>query len=131
MTRTPASAEAPADMRSFRSWAGVIVGPLAWVLQLVLDWGLSEVVACAPATRPPPSILGLPLQTTLLVITLVLLAATILSGLGAWRRLRRLDPSEHRLEHFVAVAGVMTAVLFTIVISAGILPIHLTQGCLP
>lgn len=122
----------PEGPGSVRLWAGVTVGPLAWVAQLVLDWGLSEVIACAPATEPPPTILGVSLPTALLIVTLVLFTATVVSGLGAWAHLRTSERAGiSGVERFLAVAGIMTSVLFAIVIAAGFLPIYLTEGCLP
>lgn len=121
----------PEGPSSLALWAGVAVGPLAWVAQLVLDWGLSEVVACAPATEPPPTVLGVPLQTTLVVLTATLFALTVASGLGAWRYMRgRADTGMPAVEQFLASAGIMTSVLFAIVIAAGFLPIYLSEGCL-
>jgi hypothetical protein len=128
MAQQTTPAEGPA---SFRMWAGVVVGPIAWVLQLILDWGLSEVVACAPATTAPPTLLGVPLLTALLILTSVLLAATIASGVGASSHLRGLGAEASSAERFLSKAGVMTAILFGIVITAGFFPIYLTKGCLP
>lgn len=114
-------------------WAGLLTGPLAWTVQLLADWGLSEVVSCAPAAQEPGTILGLPLNGVVAVLNLALLAATMGSGLlslSCLRAIRRRgDDTPGRRAHWMAVAGLMTAALFTIVIAASFVPVVLVEGC--
>jgi hypothetical protein len=114
-------------------WAGLLTGPLAWTVQLLADWGLSEVVSCAPAAQEPGTILGLSLNGFVAVLNLMLLAATVGSGLlslSCLRAIRRRgDDTPGRRAHWMAAAGVMTAALFAIVITASFAPVVLVEGC--
>lgn len=114
-------------------WTGLLGGPLAWSVQLGLTWALSEIVACSPASSPEGTVFGAPLRTVTGALVAVLAAATVASGIVAYRCLARLrthgDDSPGSRATFMAVAGVMTSVLFTIVITVASVPVLVIGGC--
>ena len=72
-------------------WFGVLGGPVAWAMQLVLTYSLEEWFACSPATTDRGEILGLGVTTVALLITTILTAVAVASGLvslGCYRKLR-------------------------------------------
>jgi hypothetical protein len=115
-----------------RSWIGVLTGPAAWVTQLIGNWVMGEVVACAPASGARGSILGLHVNSLSAVATAVLLALTVAAGVlsfNEWRAVRAEGGEDAETARWLALAGVMTSALFTIVISASFVPIALVGGC--
>jgi hypothetical protein len=107
---------------STRAWIGLIVPPTAWAAQLYLGWAFAEVVACAPANRTFGEVLGLGVDTFTGVLNAVLLAASVLSGVLAVTELRsrrrREDPTPAARATELARAGVISSVLFSILIAA-------------
>jgi hypothetical protein len=113
-------------------WFGAFVGPSAWTVQLIGDWFLGEVIACAPATMPSGSILGLHVNVFTGIVSGVLLALTVLSGVLSYAEHRRLRaqgvwPADPWI--WLAVAGVMSSGLFSILIATSFVPIALIGGC--
>lgn len=113
---------------------GVLTGPSAWTLQLIGDWILGEVIACAPASMPAGSILGAQFNVVAAVLNGVLLALTVLSGALSYAELRGLHRrGGHRLPAdpwaWLAVAGIMSSGLFAILIATSFVPIVLIGGC--
>lgn len=114
----------PIDTRFL--WAGLLAGPVAWVVQLQAVYALS-----AWATeRDRPAALHL--------VSLLCVAATLGGGLLAWRAWRAVGgwptgaeaPAVGRTR-YLAVLGVMTGGLFVIVIVAQWLAVVIlphTQG---
>ena len=114
-------------------WAGVLTGPIAWAVQLVVGYGLEE-IACAPAAQERGEIAGVGVEVIIVALGLVLLAATAASGLGALRCLRTAhadDETPGARASWMAIAGVMTSILFVIVIGAGTAPPLLLDVCAP
>ena len=122
-----------AGHRSRLAWAGVLVGPTAWIVQLFGNWILGEVIACAPANRATGQILGRSLDTVVVAFDVALLALTALSGVGAFLELRRTrtgsDPTPAGWVSWLAGAGVMTSVLFSILILTSFIPLGLIRRC--
>jgi hypothetical protein len=120
------------DRGAAAAWIGVVTGPTAWVLQLLLDWAVGEVVGCAPASRQAGMVLGLDVRVIAAIVSTVLLVATMASGVIAyrrWRSIRRGDVRASEGGAWLAMAGVLTAGLFTIVIAPSFLPIVMIEGC--
>jgi hypothetical protein len=116
------------------AWAGIVVGPTAWALQLYGNWVMGEILACSPANAADAgSILGLPVEVVAGVVNGVLLFATVGSGVLAFLRLRAIraggDSSPADRATWLAVAGVMTSVLFSIVIAMSYVVVALVRGC--
>jgi hypothetical protein len=133
MTNDTAGRGTVPEERSRLAWAGVLTGPIAWIVQLVGNWTLGEVIACAPANRPTGEILGWSVNAVVGVADVVLLGVTVLAGIGSFVELRRIrarsDPTPGARATWLATAGVMTSVLFSILILTSFVPIGLIGGC--
>lgn len=128
--------EAPASRslpRSTFGWLGLLTGPTAWAIQVLTSWGFAEVVACAPANRPTGVILGLDLNAFVGIINAALLGLTALAGVGSYVELRRVrsrsDATPGERATWLATAGVMTSVLFVVVIAVSFVPAGLIGRC--
>ncbi len=102
----------------WRRWVGVLVGPIAWFVRLVVGWLLSE-FACGHRSLLD-SWLG-PLTGLAVItwaITLVFVAATAWSGVVSWRLWKReTKNSDDRVDPigataFLGLTGVISAILF-------------------
>jgi len=125
----PGGAAAP---RSRLAWAGVLTGPIAWIVQLFGSWILGEVIACAPANRATGEILGLHVNAAVAILNGVLLGLTVVAGVASFADLRirtRSDHSPGGRATWLATAGVMTSALFAVLIATSFIPIVLTSGC--
>jgi hypothetical protein len=114
-------------------WLGVLTGPIAWVIQLLTSWAFAEVVACAPATQSMGDVLGIGVNAFVAIVNAVLLGLTALSGVGSYIELRRIraggDPTPGDRATWLATAGVMTSILFTMLIAVSFVPAELIAGC--
>ena len=132
----PTAPETPRGDRTSRStwgWLGLLVGPTAWAVQLTANWAFGEVIACSPAARPAGDILGIEVNAFNAIVNVVLLAVTVISGVGALVELRRIrsrpDETPAQRATWLATAGVMTAARFTLLIAVSFIPLGLIQGC--
>jgi hypothetical protein len=119
--------------RSTWGWLGLLVGPTAWAIQLMANWAFGEVIACAPAARPPGAIVGIDVNAFNAIVNAVLLALTVSSGVGSFVELRRIrsrsDTTPAERATWLATAGVMTSALFTLLIAVSFIPLGLIRGC--
>ncbi len=103
-------------------WFGLLGAPLAWSLQELVNVGLAG-HACYPHDVPLAAPLWSQLGGAVLWVEAVALAVCIAAGLVAfasWRRSRNEGPGDaHQLlgggdgrTRFMAMAGIMTSVLF-------------------
>jgi hypothetical protein len=119
---------------SSRLWAGILVGPIAWAIQLGVDWYLAEVVACAPGVSVPGTVGGASLHLVTAVLNAVLLLATIASGWSARGCLvsirRGTDDTPGRRAEWMARSGILLSITFSLLISASyIAMVFTTSGC--
>jgi hypothetical protein len=115
---------------SWLLWAGVLTGPAAWSLQLLINYNLEE-LACSSASQQPGVLVGLGVETFILLVNVVAAAATLVAGLGALSCLRgSKDESTGQRATWMAGAGVMTSVLFLIAILTGFAPTFYLSVCL-
>jgi hypothetical protein len=119
--------------RSTWGWLGLLVGPTAWAAQLMANWAFGEVIACSPAARPVGVVLGVEVNAFNAIVNVVLLALTVVSGVGAFVELRRIrsrpDDTPAERATWLATAGVMTSALFTLLIAVSFIPLGLIRGC--
>jgi hypothetical protein len=113
-------------------WVGVLTGPAAWSLQLLVNYNLEE-LACAPANQDPGRLLGLGVETIVAFTNILLAVATLLAGVAALhcRRVNAKAPAGTTGDRaaWMAVAGVMTSILFLIIILAGFAPPFFLSVC--
>jgi hypothetical protein len=121
-----------ATHRSPWGWAGVLVGPIAWMAQLLLSWAVGEILACGRAVVDPGRVLGIDANAVVAIMNAVLLALTAVAGIGSLvelRAIRRSDPTPGGRATWLATAGVMTSVLFVVLIATSFVPVALIEGC--
>jgi heme/copper-type cytochrome/quinol oxidase subunit 2 len=115
---------------SWMLWVGVLTGPAAWSLQLMINYNLEE-IACGPAAGTRGEVWGIGVGTWILAVDVVLAIATLAAVLVAFRCLRTTadDTSTGNRARWMAVAGVMTSGLFLIVIVSGLAPPFILDVC--
>jgi hypothetical protein len=133
-TRSSAHPITGVERADLLAWAGVLVGPAAWAAQLYGNWAMAEMLACSPGVERPGEILGLPVTTFAAIVNLVLFSATVLAGAASFARLRSVrrredDTPGHRAT-WLPIAGVMTSILFAILIAMSFVVVVLVRGCL-
>lgn len=104
-------------------WFGLIGGPAAWALQGLLGWGIAG-AACNDGTAAWGPLSPGGVRMLLVVLSLAALGAAVASGVGARQWWRGLTPpgrfteavGKQRLE-FMAIAGVLVSIVFSIAIT--------------
>ncbi len=113
-------------------WFGILVGPFAWGLQIVLGYSVEEIV-CAESSHSE-KLVGIGVETVVLGLHVALTALTffgVLVSFRCWRRTAREDPSVGGRAAWMAVAGMMVSVLFLIVVVCGFFPSLFLDVCDP
>jgi hypothetical protein len=107
-------------------WAGILLPPFAWFLHQQLSY-ISVLWACETGR-----------QFILYIATLAMLLLALGGGLIArqtWQRLGRDEPDEAEgvlaRSRFMAVAGVLSSVMFSLVILAQGIPSFILNACEP
>lgn len=121
---------------SSRLWLGILVGPIAWAIQLGVDWYLAEVVACSPGASVYGTVGGASLHLVTAVLNGFLLLATIASGLVARACLHAIrrhgDDSPGRRAEWMARSGILISITFAVAIAASyVAMLFTTSGCVP
>lgn len=114
-------------LRPLRLWLGMLVPPAAWMTQLFALYMLEEFISCTPGSQTPGVILGFGVRGIAVVLTLVTAGATIAAGalaVAAWRETTndRDDPGIGGRGRWMAVAGLMNASLFLLIILLKLAP---------
>jgi hypothetical protein len=121
--------------RSWRLWFAVLGSPLAWFGHLIVNYSLEEWFACSPsADHHQGQILGFSVRTVALTFNSAMVVVAAASGLAAfscWRRLRLAGAGDEGLARarWMAVAGIVEAVLFLPIIFLGFVPPLLLHVC--
>ena len=111
-------------------WFGVLAGPAAWSVQTLIGGELPE-FGCAPGAGPQ-EVYGVGIEAIIRAATGVLAAITVAGGVVSyvcWRRTRAEASSRHDRAAWMALAGVMTNVVFFVVILLGFVPTLYLSGC--
>lgn len=93
---------------------GLAAAPSAWIVQLLVDYGVSARV-CHPGAAPRQDLPAGGEHALLLAINLGCLALALASlgvGLSAWRRL----PADQGRARFLAACGLLSAAIFSVAI---------------
>jgi hypothetical protein len=112
-------------------WAGLLVGPTVWMVQLFGLYALEDLLSCAPASRTPGEILGIHLDAIALAGTAIVAGLTVAAGLGAysgWRQARALG-DEAVGYRWMGIAGIMFSLLFLLVIVIKVAPVLILGVC--
>lgn len=111
-------------------WAGVLTGPAAWSLQIVVNYNLEE-IACSAATQDVGVIWGVGVAAWILIVDAVLVAATLAAGGLSLLCLSSTHPNRSvgGRARWMAVVGVLVSVLFLIIIASGIAPPFFLDVC--
>ncbi|MCZ7534364.1 MAG: hypothetical protein M5U23_13380 [Acidimicrobiia bacterium] len=114
-------------------WIGVLTGPVAWSIQLGVDWFIAEVLACSPGTTTTGQVGPVSMSVLLVILNTVLLAATIAAGFVAARCLRKIraagDDTTGRRAEWMAKAGVINSIVFGVIIVSSYVVLATTSGC--
>jgi hypothetical protein len=112
----------------FALWCSLLGPPAAWAIQLVLSDGFSELGCRAGGFSSQPLVL--------LAITIATAAISVFAGLLALRGLRRVRRTDGEREtprqraEFMAEGGIVSSVLFTLLIlMGGVVPHLVLQVC--
>jgi hypothetical protein len=89
---------------------GCAAAPLAWLGQVVLDYGVTT-AACYPGDHPVALHTAGPLQAALIACDVLALAICAAGALVSWRGWRRARAGEGR-SRFLALWGVMSSLWF-------------------
>lgn len=121
---------------SSRLWLGILVGPIAWAVQLGVDWWLAEVVACSPGSSVYGTVGGASLHLVTALLNGALLLATIVSGWvarGCLVSIRaRGDDSPGQRAEWMALSGILLSITFSVTIIASYVVVLFTaSGCSP
>jgi hypothetical protein len=111
-----------------RLWLGIFAGPTAWILQLIVSYPLAQ-LSCRSGFRSQQQ---LPLQ-------LIACAALMIIGFGAvtaWSALQAVPVTASTdggrpidRARFMAMLGLLTSVLFTLVVIATAIPSWILHAC--
>lgn len=114
-------------------WFGLLTGPVAWSIQLGMNWYLAEVVACAPIAPEPGTVGGVSVGVLIAVVNALLLAISVGGGLVAHRCLcihrSRGDTSTGGRAMWMARGGIINSVLFSVSIIVSYVPLGLLRAC--
>lgn len=103
-------------------WFGTLAPPAAWAVQLIVNYSLEEWFACSPSASRPGEVLGLSVGAFALIVTTALVVVSLsglLVSIGCHRRLRAAGDDEvHRRARWMALAGILNGILYTIIIVA-------------
>lgn len=118
---------------SWRLWFGLLAAPIAWTIELILNYSLEEWFACAPSTRDEGRVLGLSVDTVAVVVTSVLAAvalAGLLVSLACRRALRETkDGDVGQRARWMALAGIFNSALYLVIILVSYGPPALLDVC--
>lgn len=111
-------------------WFGILAGPFAWGIQILIGYNLEEIV-CSESSSSQ-DLLGIGVETVILWLHVILLAITIAGvvvSFSCWRRARAGDGSVGGRAAWMAVSGMMVSILFLIVIASGFFPTLFLDTC--
>lgn len=111
-------------------WFGILAGPFAWGIQILIGYNLEEVV-CSESSSSQ-DLWGIGVETVILWLHVILFAITlagVIVSFGCWRRTLAGDGSVGGRASWMAVSGMMVSILFLIVIASGFFPTLFLDTC--
>ncbi|HWL65822.1 MAG TPA: hypothetical protein VNP73_07600 [Actinomycetota bacterium] len=113
-------------------WFGVLGAPIAWVIQLLLDYSLEEWWACSPATSTVGRVVGLPVGTAALLVSGLLTIVAVVAGLVSVRCYKKISKRTDEASSralWMALAGIMNSILYLGLLIASFAPPILLGTC--
>jgi hypothetical protein len=113
-------------------WFGVLAGPAAWSLQVLIGYGAEE-IACSSGSQTE-ELAGIGIETLIVAANAALTAITLVALVVSARRFqidRRGDPTTGARATWMGLAGVMVSVLFLVVLLSGFVPMLFLTTCTP
>ncbi len=115
-------------------WYGVLAAPLAWGVQLVVNYSLEEWFACSASAEERGVILGLGVKTIVIAVSIAVTLAAVAAGVVSFLCLRKIkaqprDPTIGGRAGWMAVVGLINTYLFLIPILAGFAPPLFLEVC--
>jgi len=112
-------------------WFGVLGPAAAWSAQFLLTYNLADAGSCSPGS---PAVLTGNARVKLVLVVATVLAAAVAAAAGlvsytCWRRLRTGDPTTGGRAQWLALAGILSGVLFLLMILASFLPLGFLTAC--
>jgi hypothetical protein len=112
-------------------WFGVLGGPAAWSVEIIIGYGVEE-IACS-AGSASEEIEGLGVEPIIVLLTLFLGAVTVAAGLLAFGCLRRMRASQGALRggraEWMAIAGIATSAIFLVLILVNLFSLAFLGVC--
>ena len=103
---------------SFLLWYGVLAPPIVWAIQLLIDFGLDESVACTPGARFSGMLFNVSVGTAVQIVNGVAAFLTLLAIFISYRCYRNLQVSDHTVANrarWMAMAGLFNGALFLLI----------------
>lgn len=121
---------------SARLWVGMLCGPVAWSLQILIGYNLEE-IACRPGSTDE-LIVGAGIEAIIVWLTLSLIVVTLAAGAlsyGCLRHLRRDSDYEDEVGAgravWMARVGIISSGVFAFMLVLGLLPSLFFSVCEP
>jgi hypothetical protein len=113
-------------------WFGVLAAPLAWAAQLVINETFPEWFSCTRGFTQQGHFFGFSNNVLVAVVdggALVVALLALLVSLASVRRFGRADPTPERRARWMANAGVINSVIFSLPIVLGFVAAALVHRC--
>jgi hypothetical protein len=120
------------DVSDRRLWFAVLGAPIAWAVQLVVNYTFEDAIACTPGSRTPGEILGISTNLWIVAVSAVLAVVTVAAlatSIAAYRRLRRDDSTPGRRAEWMAFAGIVNSAVFLLPILLAFVPPLVLRTC--
>ncbi len=112
-------------------WFGVLAGPAAWSIEIIVGYGVEE-IACSAGTVGE-EIEGISVEPIIVLLTLFLGAIAAAAGLVAFGCLRRVrasrDAAADGRAEWMAIAGIVTSAIFAILILVNLFSVVFLGVC--
>lgn len=121
---------------SARLWVGMLAGPVAWSLQILVGYNLEE-IACRSGSTDR-LIAGADIETVIVWLTSSLIILTLAAGALAFGCLKRLRGGDTRgndtgatRAYWMARVGIISSAIFAFMLALGLLPSLFFPVCEP
>lgn len=114
-------------------WIGVLTGPIAWSLQMLVGYNLEE-IACRPGSGGDRLILGAGIGPIIVWMTIALIAITVGAGLLALRCLHRIEEIDEvaaTRARWMARVGLIVSGFFAFMLLLGMFAPFFFETCEP